>query len=160
MTWISSSSSFGHREFISMESLFKENPHGYLVILSKTMDSDRGLRILKLLLDHGFRVLAAEPDLPFLFKDIRSLKLGRIKSSKQDPNKIPLAQNLSNLTRLVILYKYGDDFSGLRNSIRVKSIDATSNWTRLNNVVLVFNKNHSLLYKFMEEFESNFDGNR
>ncbi|KAI7998062.1 hypothetical protein LOK49_LG10G02261 [Camellia lanceoleosa] len=92
MTWISLSSSFGHREFISMESLFIANPHGCLMILSKTMDSNRRLRILKLLLDHGFRVLATEPDLPFLFKDIRSLKprfnLGSIESKAV--NKIPV----------------------------------------------------------------------
>ena len=68
----------------------------------------------------------------------------RIKSGEQNRGEIPLAQNLSNLIRLVILYKYGGvhldtdfitlkDFSGLRNSIEAQSIDATGSWTRLNN---------------------------
>ncbi|KAL7169683.1 hypothetical protein ACSBR2_034668 [Camellia fascicularis] len=90
-----------------------------------------------------------------------------IKSGEQNRGEIPLAQNLSNLIRLVILYKYGGvhldtdfitlkDFSRLRNSIKEQSIDATGSWTRLNNAVLVFDKNTC----FMEEFESNLDGNR
>ncbi|KAL7169703.1 hypothetical protein ACSBR2_034688 [Camellia fascicularis] len=68
---------------------------------------------------------------------------------------------------LVILYKYGGvhldtdfitlkAFSGLRNLIEAQSIDATGSWTRLNNAVLIFDKNTC----FMEEFESNLDGNR
>ncbi|CAL5422741.1 unnamed protein product [Camellia sinensis] len=57
-------------------------------------------------------------------------------SREQNRGEIPLAQNLSNLIRLVILYKYGGvhldtdfitlkDFSRLRNSIEEQSIDAT-----------------------------------
>ncbi|KAJ4976672.1 hypothetical protein NE237_001778 [Protea cynaroides] len=74
----------------------------------------------------------------------------------KDPGEIPLAQNLSNLLRLAVLYKYGSvyldtdfivlkKFSGLRNSIGAQSMDAkTRKWTNLNNV----------------EFSLTFDGNK
>ncbi|KAA8517311.1 hypothetical protein F0562_017604 [Nyssa sinensis] len=172
MTWISPAKSFGRREFLAMESLFKAHPRGCLTILSKTMDSVSGYRILEPLLERGFRALAVTPDLSFLFKDTPAEAwFNDIKTGKRDPGEIPLAQNLSNLIRLAILYKYGGiyldtdfivlkDFSGMRNSIGAQSIDAYGNWTRLNNAVLVFDKNHPLLYKFIEEFASTFDGNR
>ncbi|KAL0338205.1 UNVERIFIED_CONTAM: hypothetical protein Sangu_1342600 [Sesamum angustifolium] len=48
---------------------------------------------------------------------------------------------------------------GLRNAIGAQSIDVNGNWTRLNNAVLIFDKNHPLVYMFME-FASTFDGNR
>ena len=36
----------------------------------------------------------------------------------------------------------------------------SKNWTRLNNAVLVFDMNHPLLFKFIEESASTFDGNK
>ncbi|KAI3666987.1 hypothetical protein L6452_42028 [Arctium lappa] len=174
MTWISSSSStvFGDREFLAVDALFKSNPNSCLMILSNTMDSVHGFRILKHLTDRGFRVRAVTPDLDFLFKNTPAQSwLHQIRNGKRDPGKIPLAQNLSNLIRLVILYKYGGvyldtdfvilkDFSSLKNSIGAQSATRFGNWTRLNNAVLIFDKNHDLLYKFMEEFASTFNGNR
>lgn len=173
MTWISPSGSFGRREFIAMESLFKAHPKGCLIILSRSMDSSRGYRILKPLLDRGLRVLAVAPDLSFLFKDTPAEAwFTEMKSGNKDPGEIPLAQNLSNLLRLAVLYKYGGvyldtdfivlkEFSDLRNSIGAQSIDdASGNWTRLNNAALIFDKNHPLLYKFIEEFALTFDGNK
>ncbi|KVI03341.1 uncharacterized protein At4g19900-like [Cynara cardunculus var. scolymus] len=174
MTWISSSSStvFGDREFLAVDALFKSNPDSCLMILSNTMDSVHGFRILKHLTDRGYRVQAITPDLDFLFKNTPAQSwLHQIKNGKRDPGKIPLAQNLSNLIRLAILYKYGGvyldtdfvilkDFSSLKNSIGAQSATPSGNWTRLNNAVLIFDKNHDLLYKFMEEFASTFNGNR
>ncbi|XP_057467678.1 uncharacterized protein LOC130757044 [Actinidia eriantha] len=172
MTWISSVRSFGGREFLAMESLFNSHPDGCLVILSRTMDSFRGRRILRPLLDRGFRAISVTPDLSFLFQDTPAQWwFDDLRRGNKDPGGIPLAQNLSNLIRLAVLYKYGGvyldtdfvvlkDFSGLRNSIGAQSVDRDGNWTRLNNAVLVFDKNHPLLYKFMEEFASTFDGNK
>ncbi|KAI3811827.1 hypothetical protein L1987_21559 [Smallanthus sonchifolius] len=173
MTWISPSMRvFGDREFIALEALFKSNPNSCLMILSNTMDSDYGFQILKPITDLGFRVRAIAPDLDFLFKNTPAQSwLDHIKNGKRNPGKIPLAQNLSNLIRLAVLYKYGGvyidtdfvilkDFSGLRNSIGAQSSTRSGNWTRLNNAVLVFDKNHSLLYKFMEEFASTFNGDK
>ncbi|EXC23675.1 hypothetical protein L484_015585 [Morus notabilis] len=173
MTWISPVTSFGNREFLALESLFKAHPKGCLMILSRTMDSVEGYRILKPLIDRRFKVNAATPDLSFLFKDTPAENwLGDLEKGNKDPGEISLAQNLSNLMRLAILYKYGGiyldtDFivlkplNGLRNSIGAQSIDLLSkNWTRLNNAVLIFDMNHPLLLKFIEEFASTFDGNR
>ncbi|KAK6943109.1 Glycosyltransferase, DXD sugar-binding motif [Dillenia turbinata] len=173
MTWISPARSFREREFFAMESLFKAHPWGCLLILSRTMDSQQGYRILMPLLDFGFRVLAVTPDLYSLFKKTPAEAwLHQMKKGKNDPGEIPLAQNLSNLLRLAALYKYGGvyldtDFivlkmcSGLRNSIGAQSMDmVTGKWTRLNNAVLIFDKNHPLLFKFIEEFALTFDGNK
>ncbi|KAK3005392.1 hypothetical protein RJ639_016925 [Escallonia herrerae] len=172
MTWISPARSFGGREILAMESLFKAHPQGCLMILSRTLDSVRGLRILKPLIDRKFRVLAVAPDLSFLFKDTPAESwFDDIKNGEKDPGEIPLGQNLSNLIRLAVLYKYGgvyldtdfivlQDFSGLRNSIGAQSADVSGNWTRLNNAVLVFDKNHTLLHKFILEFALTFDGNK
>ncbi|XWS43829.1 hypothetical protein CRYUN_Cryun16bG0138000 [Craigia yunnanensis] len=173
MTWISTVGSFGRREILAVESVFKAHPHGCLMILSRTMDSLQGYRILKPLLDRGFRVLAVTPDLPFLLKNTPAEAwFDDMKSGRTDPGEIPLAQNLSNLMRLAVLYKYGGvyldtdfivlkSFKGLKNTIGAQSIDVVSkNWTRLNNAVLVFDMNHPLLLKFIEEFALTFDGNK
>ncbi|KAL1816998.1 hypothetical protein ACET3Z_019572 [Daucus carota] len=171
MTWISSARSFGEREVLAIEALFKSNPNGCLMILSSTLDSVQGLRILRPILEHGFKVVAVTPNLPFLFKNTPAKTwFDKIKSGKKDPGEIPLAQNLSNLIRLALVYKYGGvyldtdfivlkDFSGLRNSIGAQSCNSYGKWTRLNNAVLVFDKKHPLVYKFIEEFALTFNGN-
>ncbi|KAG6619714.1 hypothetical protein I3843_09G056300 [Carya illinoinensis] len=73
---------------------------------------------------------------------------------------------------LALLYKFGGiyidtdiivlkSFSKLRYVIGAQTIDLeTGNWSRLNNAVLIFDKNHPLLYKFIEEFALTFDGNK
>lgn len=171
MTWISPAVSFGRREFLTMESVFKAHPDGCLIVLSNTLDSVKGKEILKPLLDLGYRVLAVTPDLSFLFMNTPAESwFNDIKNGNKDPGEVPFAQNLSNLVRLAVIYKYGGvyldtDFivlkkiSGLRNAIGAQSIDANGKWTRLNNAAFVFDKSHPLLYMFMEEFKSTFDGN-
>ncbi|XVF08259.1 hypothetical protein REPUB_Repub06bG0211400 [Reevesia pubescens] len=171
MTWISTAGSFGRREILAVESVFKSHPDGCLMILSRTLDSVQGYRILKPLLDRGFKVLAVTPDFPFLVKKTPAEAwFDDMKSGKKDPGEIPLAQNLSNLLRLAVLYKYGGvyldtdfivlkSFKGLKNTIGAQSINGVSkNWTRLNNAVLVFDMNHPLVFKFIEEFALTFDG--
>ncbi|CAH1418626.1 unnamed protein product [Lactuca virosa] len=173
MTWISPSLRvFGDREVLAVDALLKSNPKSCLMILSNTMDSVYGIGILKPFTDRGFRVQAITPDLEFLFKNTPAQSwLDHIKNGKTETGTIPLAQNLSNLIRLAILYKYGGvyvdtdfvilkDFSSLRNSIGAQSTATSGNWTRLNNAVLIFDKNHPLLYKFMEEFALTFNGNK
>ncbi|KAG5060361.1 hypothetical protein AAZX31_01G105400 [Glycine max] len=173
MTWISPASLFGGRELLSVESIFKNHPKACLIILSRTLDSRHGYRILKPLLDRGFKVQATAPDLSFLVKGtpveawFRELRKGR-----KDPGEIPLSQNLSNLIRLAVLYKYGGiyidtDFivlkplTGLRNSIGAQSMNLDSkHWTRLNNAVLIFDIGHQLLHRFINEFALTFDGNK
>ncbi|XP_009344724.1 uncharacterized protein At4g19900-like [Pyrus x bretschneideri] len=136
MTWISPVRSFGSREFLTMESLFKAHPHGCLMIISRSLDSKHGYRILKPLQDSGFKVHAVTPDLSFLF------------------NNTPAKTWFAGMKR-------GNRDPGLRNSIGAQSVDAVSkNWTRLNNAVLIFDANHPLLHKFMKEFALTFDGNK
>ena len=173
MTWISPANSFGRRELIAMDSLFTVHPNGCLMILSPSLDSRMGDRILKPFQDRGFRVLAVAPDAPFLLKDTPAESwFDEMKSGRKDPGEIPIAQNLSNLLRLAVLYKYGgvyldtdfivlNKFSRLRNTIGAQSVHPVSgNWSRLNNAVLIFDKNHPLVYKFIEEFALTFDGNK
>ncbi|PRQ42980.1 putative glycosyltransferase, DXD sugar-binding, alpha 1,4-glycosyltransferase [Rosa chinensis] len=151
MTWISPARSFGSREFLSMESVFRAHPRGCLMILSRTMDSRRGYRLLKPLQDRGFKVHAVTPDLSFLFKNTPAEAwFAEMKTGNRDPGVY--------LDTDFIVMK---SFSGLRNSIGAQSMDAVSkNWTRLNNAVLVFDMNHPLLRKFIEEFALTFDGNK
>ncbi|XP_010529891.1 PREDICTED: lactosylceramide 4-alpha-galactosyltransferase [Tarenaya hassleriana] len=173
MTWIAPAQVFGRREFRAVESVFKAHPNGCLMIVSGSMDSPQGDSILKPLLDRGFRVLAATPDFQLLLENTPAKAwFDEIRSCKRDPGRIPLSQNLSNLARLVIIYKYGGvyidtdfivmrSFKGLKNSIGAQTVDEQSkNWIRLNNAVLIFEKNHPLVYGFIEEFASTFDGNR
>ncbi|KAG2262361.1 hypothetical protein Bca52824_069440 [Brassica carinata] len=172
MTWISSADLFGKREVLAIESVFKSHPHGCLMILSATMDSPQGYTTLKPFLDRGYKVVAVTPDLPFLLKGTAGETwLEEIRSGRRDPGKIPLAQNLSNIMRLAYLYKYGGvyldtdmillkSFKGLNNMIGAQTLDPSyTNWTRLNNAVLIFDKNHPLLLKFIEEFAQTFNGN-
>jgi len=172
MTWISSAKQFGPRELLSLESVLKSHPKGCVVIVSRTMDSKSGRKILEPLLDRGFRVYPVAPDFSLLFNNTPAQAwLDRLKEGKVDPGTIPITQNLSNLLRLVILYKYGGiyldldviilkDISSLRNSIGTQSVNATTKaWRTLNNAVLIFDKGHPLLLKFIEEFASHFNGN-
>ncbi|KAE8654259.1 hypothetical protein F3Y22_tig00117056pilonHSYRG01242 [Hibiscus syriacus] len=173
MTWISTAESFGRREILAVDSVFKAHPNGCLMILSRTMDSPQGYTVLKPLIDLGFKVQAVTPDFQFLLENTPAETwFDNIRSGKKDPGVIPLAQNLSNLMRLAVLYKYGgiyldtdfivvNSFKGLKNTIGAQSVDSTTkNWTRLNNAVLVFDIEHPLLFKFIEEFALTFDGNK
>ncbi|CAI8612858.1 unnamed protein product [Vicia faba] len=173
MTWISPSTSFGKREFLSIESLFKVQPQACLTILSRSLDSIHGYKILKPFIHKGFKVQAITPNLPFLFKGtLAESWLHELRKGKKDPGEIPLFQNISNLIRLAVLYKYGGvyldiDFillkplNGLRNCIGAQSMDlGFKHWTRLNNAVLIFDKNHPLLLRFIDEFALTFDGNK
>ncbi|KAJ0966886.1 hypothetical protein J5N97_023803 [Dioscorea zingiberensis] len=172
MTWISSSTCFGPRELLSIESVFKFHPNACLLILSNTMDSPKGSRLLKPLNERGFKVLALSPDSRYLLKHtpaeswFRELLHGGV-----DPGDVSLGQNISNLLRLAVLYKYGGIYidtdvilmkslSGLKNVIGAQTLDVHGNWSRLNNAVLIFNKGHPLVYKFIEEFTETFDGSK
>ncbi|WVZ06804.1 hypothetical protein V8G54_020150 [Vigna mungo] len=130
-------------------------------------------RILKPLLDRRFRVQEVAPDLPFLFKGTPAEAWpNELMKGKKDPGKISLFQNLSNLMRFAVLYQYGGvyldtDFivlkpiSVLRNIIGAQSMySGNKNWTRLNNAVLIFDMNHPLLLRFINEFVLTFNGNK
>ncbi|TKY63474.1 Galactosyltransferase protein [Spatholobus suberectus] len=173
MTWISPASLFGGRELLSVESIFKNHPKACLIILSRTLDTRHGYRILKPLLDRRFKVQAMTPDLSFLLKRTPAeVWFHELRKGRKDPGEIPLSQNLSNLIRLAVLYKYGGvyidtDFivlkplTGLRNSIGAQSMNLGSkHWTRLNNAVLIFDMRHPLLHRFINEFALTFDGNK
>lgn len=173
MTWILPAGIFGPREMLAIETLFKTHPRGCLLIISRSLDSRKGDKIVKPLVDRGFKILAAAPDLNSLFhKTPAESWLSDMRSGNRDPGEIPLAQNLSNLIRLAVLYKYGgvyldidfivlNNFGGLRNTIGAQSVDLVSGkWTRINNAVMVFDAGHPLLYMFMEEFALTFDGSK
>lgn len=127
MTWLAPASDFGDRNLLGVESLFVSNPEACLVIVSETMDrSLLGKEIVEPLVARGFWVIAVRPDLAYLFRKTPVQEwFDRLKEGGVDPGEIPLAQNLSNLMRLALLYKYGGvyldadfivlkDFQGLR----------------------------------------------
>ncbi|KFK38288.1 hypothetical protein AALP_AA3G094800 [Arabis alpina] len=139
MTWISPAEMFGKREILSIESVFKSHPRGCLMILSSTMDSPQGFEILKPFLDRGYKVISITPDLPFLLKNTAGESW------------------LEEIQTDMIVLK---SFKGLRNVIGAQTLEPVSRkWTRLNNAVLVFDKNHPLLLKCIEEFALTFNGN-
>ncbi|KAL6991031.1 lactosylceramide 4-alpha-galactosyltransferase [Sarracenia purpurea var. burkii] len=173
MTWISSLNSFRDRELFTVESLFKSHPNGCLVIVSNSMDSVGGIQVLNPFLDKGFRVIAISPDFDYLFKNtVAESWFNRLRNGDVDPGEVSLGQNLSNLLRLALLYKFGGIYidtdviilkslSKLRNVIGAQTVDLeTGNWSRLNNAVMIFDKGHPLLYKFIEEFALTFNGNK
>ncbi|XP_022777361.1 lactosylceramide 4-alpha-galactosyltransferase [Durio zibethinus] len=173
MTWISSIESLGDRELLSIESVFKSHPKACLVIVSNSLDSKRGSVVLKPFLDKGFKLIAVDPDFDYIFKNTYAeVWFNRLKKGNVDPGEVSLGQSLSNLLRLALLYKYGGiyidtdiivlkSFNNLRNVIGAQSINLeTKNWSRLNNAVLIFDKQHPLLYKFIQEFGLTFDGNK
>lgn len=173
MVWLSPAKSFGPREMLAVDTLFTTNPGACLAILSNSLDSPRGYTILKPLLDRGFNLIAVTLDIPFLVKNTPAEAwLKRLKSGHMDPGSIPLFMNLSDLTRLAVLYKYGgvyldtdiiflNDITRLRNAIGAQSMDLeTKRWTRLNNAVMVFDMYHPLMREFLHEYSTNFDGNR
>ncbi|XP_011096440.1 uncharacterized protein LOC105175636 [Sesamum indicum] len=173
MTWISSVESFGDRELCSVESLFKAHPNGCLIIVSSSLDSRKGMQIFRPFLEKGFKVTAISPDFNYLFKGTAAQGwYNQLKRGNVDPGEVSLGQNLSNLLRMGLLYRFGGtyvdtdvivlkSFVGLRNVIGAQTIDlATGNWSRLNNAVMIFDEGHPLLHKFIEEFALTFDGNK
>ncbi|KAI3937040.1 hypothetical protein MKX01_015255 [Papaver californicum] len=162
MTWISYLDSFGDRELLSIESVFKSHPYACLLIISTSMDSKQ-----------GYLALAISPNFDYIFKNtFAEAWFDRLRKGSVDPGEVSLGQNISNLLRLAILYKFGGiyidtdvlvlkNLSKLRNTIGAQTIDLeTRNWSRLNNAVLIFDKKHPLLEKFIEEFALTFNGNR
>ncbi|XP_016177632.1 uncharacterized protein At4g19900-like [Arachis ipaensis] len=173
MTWISPLKAFGVRELLSVESMFKSHREACLVIVSKSMDSDTGTQILNPFVKKGFRVTASAPDFKYIFKGTHAESwFQKLKEGNVNPGEVFLGQNLSNLLRLALLYKFGGAyieadvvvlkiFSKLRNTIGALNLDPrTGEWSRLNNAVLVFDKKHPLLFKFIQEFALTFDGNK
>lgn len=173
MTWISSLHSLSHRELLVIESVFKSNPKACLVIVSTSLDSPKGNAVLKPFLNMGFNLITVSPDFDSIFKHTYAETwFNRLKTGDINPGGVSLGQNLSNLLRLVLLYKYGGvyidtdvivlkSFNNLRNVIGAQSMNIeTKTWSRLNNAVLVFDKHHPLLYKFLQEFALTFDGNK
>ncbi|KAF2303362.1 hypothetical protein GH714_017393 [Hevea brasiliensis] len=173
MTWISSLESFGDRELFAIESLFKFHPNACLVIVSNSMDSKKGSLFLRPFLDKGFKVIAIKPNFDYIFKNTHAESwFNELNKGDVDPGEVSLGQNLSNLLRLALLYKFGGiyvdtdvivlkSFGKLRNVIGAQTIDLeTGNWSRLNNAVLIFDKKHPLLFKFIEEFALTFNGNK
>ncbi|XP_073526473.1 lactosylceramide 4-alpha-galactosyltransferase-like [Phyllobates terribilis] len=174
MTWINSSAEqFSTRQILALETLFSSHPNACLTILSDTLDSAIGRLILNPLTDLGYRILLISPDIQWLLSGTSAIEwLDGIHRGEINIGEIPFPQNLSNLLRLAILYKYGGvyldtdfivlrKFTGLRNSIGAQRIHGhTGKWTRLNNAVLIFDRNHPILLAFIEEFVAGFDGSK
>lgn len=175
LTWISSAAEavFGARESLTVESIFHSHPDACVLLLSHAMDSALGRRLVRPFSSLGFRIAAVSPDFRHLFRRTPAEAwFSRLKQGSVDPGNVPLGQNLSNLIRLAVLYKFGGvyvdadvivlrSFASLRNAIGAQAADGrTGNWSRLNNAVMVFDREHPLLYKFMEEFTSTFNGNK
>ncbi|XP_057797431.1 uncharacterized protein LOC131013383 [Salvia miltiorrhiza] len=173
MTWISSAESFGEREMFAITSLFKTHPNGCLVIASESLDSRIGRQILKPLLNEGFRLTSISPDFDYLFKGTPAeLWYNQLMQGNVNPGEVALGQNLSNLLRLGLLYRFGGIYldtdvimlkslGSLRNVIGAQTADLESgNWSRLNNAVMIFDEGHPLVFKFIQEFALTFDGNK
>ncbi|PIN07642.1 Alpha-1,4-N-acetylglucosaminyltransferase [Handroanthus impetiginosus] len=173
MTWISSMESFGDRELCAVNSLFKTHPNGCLIIASNSLDSTNGMQILRPFLEKGLKITAITPDFNYLFKNTPAESwYNKLMEGSINPGEVSLGQNLSNLLRLGLLYRFGGiyidtdiiilkNFDGLKDSIGAQTIDLdTRNWSRLNNAVMIFDEGHPLLYKFIQEFALTFDGNK
>lgn len=173
MTWISSVESFGEREMFAVTSLFRTNPDGCLIIASNSLDSREGIEILKPFLNKGFKVTSISPDFHYLFMGTPAeLWYNQLMLGNVNPGEVALGQNLSNLLRLGLLYRFGGiyldtdvivlkNLEGLRNVIGAQTLDLdTGNWSRLNNAVMIFDEGHPLIFKFIQEFALTFDGNK
>ncbi|KAG4142452.1 hypothetical protein ERO13_D06G130500v2 [Gossypium hirsutum] len=153
MTWISPIESLSDRELLAIESVFKSHPKACLVIVSNSLDSKKGSVVLKPFSDMGFKLIAVHPDFDYIFKNTYAETwFNRLKNGNINPGEVSLGQNLSNLLRLALLYKYGGVYldtdvlvlksiNRLRNVISAQSINPeTKNWSRLNNAVLILIK--------------------
>ncbi|XP_062224851.1 uncharacterized protein At4g19900-like [Phragmites australis] len=173
MTWLSPLAQFGRRELLVLESLFRWHRGACLFVASDTMDSAGGNDRLRPFLERGFRVAAASPDFAYLLNGTPAEAwLGVVQRGGVSPGSVPLGQNLSNLLRLALLYRYGGiyldadvvvlkPFSDLRNAIGAQAVDeATGDWRRLNNAVMIFDRGHPLLREFIAEFAATFDGSK
>lgn len=173
MTWLSPLEQFGRRELLVLESLFRWHRGGCLLVASDTMDSTGGRDKLRPFLERGFRLAVASPDFAYLLNGTPAEAwLGAVQRGRVSLGSVPLGQNLSNLLRLALLYRYGGIYldadvvvlrplSDLRNTIGAQAMnDATGDWRRLNNAVMVFDRAHQLLHEFIAEFAAAFDGSK
>lgn len=175
MTWISPLNTFSDRELWAIQSIFKahENENPCLVIVSNSLDSTKGKQILNPISKNGFPIIPISPNFDSIFRNTKAEPwFDKLRRGIINPGEISLGQNLSNLLRLALLYKFGGiyidtdviilkSFKNLQNVIGAQTLDLrTGNWSRLNNAVMIFDKNHPLLLKFIEEFAETFDGNK
>ncbi|KAL6651090.1 hypothetical protein ACP70R_010015 [Stipagrostis hirtigluma subsp. patula] len=173
MTWLSPLAQFGRRELLVVESLFRWHRGACLLVASDTMDTPGGSERLRPFVERGLRVAAASPDFAYLLNGTPAEAwLGAVKRGEVSPGSVPLGQNLSNLLRLALLYRYGGVYldadvvvlrplSGLRNAIGAQAVDeATGDWRRLNNAVMAFDRGHPLLREFIAEFAATFHGSK
>ncbi|CAN6268639.1 unnamed protein product [Urochloa humidicola] len=174
MTWLSPLAQFGRRELLVLESLFRWHRGACLLVASDTMDTAGGMARLAPFLERGLRVAVASPDFAYLLDGTPAEPwLGAVKRGGVKPGSVPLGQNLSNLLRLALLYRYGGayidadvvvlrPFAGvLHNAVGAQAVDeATGEWRRLNNAVMVFDAAHPLLREFIAEFAAAFDGSK
>ncbi|CAL5069036.1 unnamed protein product [Urochloa decumbens] len=174
MTWLSPLAQFGRRELLVLESLFRWHRGACLLVASDTMDTPGGMARLAPFLERGLRVAVASPDFAYLLDGTPAESwLAAVKRGGVKPGSVPLGQNLSNLLRLALLYRYGGayldadvvvlrPFAGvLRNAVGAQAVDeATGEWRRLNNAVMVFDAAHPLLREFIAEFAAAFDGSK
>lgn len=173
ITWLSPLAQFGRRELLVLESLFRWHRGGCLLVASDTMDSEGGRDKLRPFLERGFRLAIASPDFAYLLNGTPAEAwLGAVQRGGVSLGSVPLGQNLSNLLRLALLYRYGGIYldadvvvlrplSDLRNAIGAQAVDeATGDWRRLNNAVMVFDRAHPLLHEFIAEFAAAFDGSK
>ncbi|CAM0914098.1 unnamed protein product [Alopecurus aequalis] len=173
MMWLSPVEQLGHRESLVIETLFRWHPDACLLIASHTMDSAGGSDRLRPFLDRGFRVAATSPDMAYLLDGTPAEGwLDKLCRGEVSPGTVAIGQNLANLLRLALLYKYGGIYmdadvvvlwplTGLRNAIGAQEVDAvTGEWTVLNNAVLVFDRGHPVMRDFIAEFAATFDGSK
>jgi len=141
MTWLSPLAQFGRRELLVLESLFRWHRGGCLLVASDIMDSAGGRNKLRPFLERGFRLAVASPDFAYLLNGTPAEAwLGAVQRGGVSLGSVPLRQNLSNLLRLALLYRYGGIYldadvvvvrplSDLRNAIGAQAVDdATGDW--------------------------------
>lgn len=93
---------FVWKERITVSGKYFQEPSkkACLVILSRTLDTRHGYKIMKLLYDREFKVQAMAPYFSFLVKRTPAETWIHELKGKKDPGEIPLPQNLTNLIDL------------------------------------------------------------
>ena len=150
--------SFNYRQLCSIESAAKNNPNAKILVFSLSA------KIIK-------KILKTYPNINLKFFEVDQFLLGTFVEKWYQQNKDLILNgryapnNISNLLRLVSLWKYGGYYADL-DTITVRSIEPLLEYpgvmqdaeTKPNNAILNFPEKHPFIKAALDEFMSSFDG--
>jgi len=154
------SKSIVYRNTACLESIFKHHPNAQVQIYSNTLP----LNYVKLFTDEGYKIVVKRFDLKKMAKN--TPVEGRLPKSKKWQKEPYWIVNVSDLLRLLILFKRGGVYMDFSDTLLLKNINKFKNaigWEhhgKLASGVMIFEKKHPFMKACLKEFFKSYNGEK